>query len=319
MLSIKGWIPRCLVLGWLLTLLPAHQASAQSGACCLPSGACVEVDPFSCAALGGLQAGAGLSCSSCASITGACCLSNGCKLLRTSDSAQCPVIGGTWRGTGSTCVDCNPLPEACGDPGAGSCFAPHESLGCNEEICCGLVCAIDPFCCSTIWDDQCVGVATSFCGTPPNAEDAMLQGLEVRKGIRLSGDLESLAERDGDRLRTRSELQPADSPRHESELRVTMRTTVTDVSRIDITTVTGADNAGSETFIFLRNFDEGRWDRIDRFAQPTADTERANLGIPDAASYVKSNGRILVRILARRTATFRAKTNLVRVSVTPAE
>jgi hypothetical protein len=47
---------------------------------------------------------------------------------------------------------------------SGSCFTTH-SAGCNDESCCNLVCAIDPFCCDTSWDGVCVSRANEFCAT----------------------------------------------------------------------------------------------------------------------------------------------------------
>lgn len=47
--------------------------------------------------------------------------------------------------------------------GAGACDATHLSPGCNSESCCALVCAEDPFCCSTEWDQVCVDLAAANC------------------------------------------------------------------------------------------------------------------------------------------------------------
>lgn len=43
----------------------------------------------------------------------------------------------------------------------GSCFAEHESPGCNIESCCLAVCEIDPVCCTASWDEVCVALAES--------------------------------------------------------------------------------------------------------------------------------------------------------------
>ncbi|MCI0364076.1 MAG: hypothetical protein L0219_09365 [Phycisphaerales bacterium] len=48
-------------------------------------------------------------------------------------------------------------------PGTGSCFAPHTSPGCNNELCCSAVCAIDPFCCDDHWDPLCADEAHEVC------------------------------------------------------------------------------------------------------------------------------------------------------------
>ncbi len=64
-------------------------------------------------------------------------------------------------------VDCNcePPPPVCG-PGAGSCFEPNGTPGCEDAFCCKLICAQDPFCCDTQWDQICVDQAVDQCGVP---------------------------------------------------------------------------------------------------------------------------------------------------------
>jgi hypothetical protein len=48
-------------------------------------------------------------------------------------------------------------------PGTGNCFAAHTSPGCNNEVCCSAVCAIDPFCCDDHWDNLCADEANEIC------------------------------------------------------------------------------------------------------------------------------------------------------------
>jgi hypothetical protein len=50
--------------------------------------------------------------------------------------------------------------------GGGSCFATHNAPGCDNAVCCGLVCELDSFCCATAWDGICVGEAEDLCSTP---------------------------------------------------------------------------------------------------------------------------------------------------------
>ncbi|KKK71438.1 hypothetical protein LCGC14_2913890, partial [marine sediment metagenome] len=40
-------------------------------------------------------------------------------------------------------------------PGSGDCCLANGSPGCDEEPCCASVCAIDPYCCETEWDELC--------------------------------------------------------------------------------------------------------------------------------------------------------------------
>src|SRR4029453_8138066 len=51
----------------------------------------------------------------------------------------------------------------CGNPNNGSCAVAHASPGCNDSTCCAAVCAIDPFCCDTQWDNISVAEANDIC------------------------------------------------------------------------------------------------------------------------------------------------------------
>jgi hypothetical protein len=44
----------------------------------------------------------------------------------------------------------------------GSCTSMHGP-GCDEEACCNLICEFDSYCCTTMWDEDCVGHATLRC------------------------------------------------------------------------------------------------------------------------------------------------------------
>jgi hypothetical protein len=85
-------------------------------------------------------------------------------------------------GDGSTCTEdsCDPdtgcvnTPIDCDDgdactvdacsPGLSNCCVPNGGLGCDEAGCQATVCATDPFCCDTAWDDVCADEAASLCG-----------------------------------------------------------------------------------------------------------------------------------------------------------
>lgn len=53
------------------------------------------------------------------------------------------------------------VPAVC--PGAGSCYAVHAGPGCDSESCCAPICANDPYCCLTAWDESCVAAAMVEC------------------------------------------------------------------------------------------------------------------------------------------------------------
>ena len=71
---------------------------------------------------------------------------------------------------GETCE-----PPACGVESAGSCCEPHDNPFCSDATCCELICAADPFCCDTEWDqicaDQAIGQCKACGATPPPNDD----------------------------------------------------------------------------------------------------------------------------------------------------
>ena len=52
---------------------------------------------------------------------------------------------------------------ACGSEAAGDCCLNHGTPFCSDAECCSSVCAVDPFCCETIWDVQCVSTVLQYC------------------------------------------------------------------------------------------------------------------------------------------------------------
>ncbi len=67
-------------------------------------------------------------------------------------------------GGGVLNITCNTTPDVCGPPNPQSCFVANPGPGCNDAGCCGLVCAVDPFCCATAWDGICAMEALDICG-----------------------------------------------------------------------------------------------------------------------------------------------------------
>lgn len=72
-----------------------------------------------------------------------------------------PVIA-TYVNDNGDCLDAF-QPASCGDIGSGNCFAANGTPYCEEEGCCIVVCAIDPFCCTTQWDGLCAELAIETC------------------------------------------------------------------------------------------------------------------------------------------------------------
>ena len=73
---------------------------------------------------------------------------------------------------------------ACGQPGSGPCCVANGSPTCEDQLCCELVCAQEPFCCTVEWDGLCAEIAATFssCGCsgticPPSDHDCFTTGL----------------------------------------------------------------------------------------------------------------------------------------------
>ena len=110
---------------------------------------------------------------------------SGSPVIRTSDGLTVGIhtnagcfnnggsVGGANQGTafnnaGVLNAIANPLgiaavTSACGLDSSGSCFEVRSTPHCNDAECCTEVCATDPFCCDTAWDDLCVERAWTDC------------------------------------------------------------------------------------------------------------------------------------------------------------
>jgi hypothetical protein len=62
-----------------------------------------------------------------------------------------------------------PPPNPCGNPKLADCFTASRVPGCSDSECCNTVCSIDPVCCATGWDADCVALANTNClaANPP--------------------------------------------------------------------------------------------------------------------------------------------------------
>ncbi len=68
----------------------------------------------------------------------------------------------------SSCVSyaedyCGNLCNASACPGTGDCCQAHGSPGCNDALCCDLVCTRNAACCSGQWSASCATLATQIC------------------------------------------------------------------------------------------------------------------------------------------------------------
>ena len=165
--------------------------SPEAGSCCEGIGpgcdnpACCSLvcdsDPFCCSTTwdfvcileAGLYPVCGCGGAGCgAPDAGSCCLPHGTPYC--DDTVCCGTVcfsipsccESQWddicADTAQVLCGCN----ACGDLAAGDCCAAHDAPYCNNAACCSVVCAMDAFCCDTLWDGLCVDAAEKdpLCG-----------------------------------------------------------------------------------------------------------------------------------------------------------
>ena len=73
------------------------------------------------------------------------------------------------------------LCQSCGS-GKEPCYTSHASPGCDTVSCCATVCAADPFCCETSWDNLCVLRAETSCRSGLTCSDARLWNTTIPGG-----------------------------------------------------------------------------------------------------------------------------------------
>jgi hypothetical protein len=144
--------------------VPNGSPGCEDGLCCE---LVCDQDPFCCgvewdqlcadaaAKLCAASCGGGGSCFEPQPGTG-CADTKCCKAVCLNDPFCCVV---QWDGL---CVDeAYKICDTC--PGDGDCFVEHGTPGCDDSKCCDAVCKIEPFCCDSEWDDECVDVAFEEC------------------------------------------------------------------------------------------------------------------------------------------------------------
>ncbi|MGP1347714.1 MAG: hypothetical protein ACTS3F_13740 [Phycisphaerales bacterium] len=151
-----------------------------TGACCLGDGSCQEGTEQACVNNGGTYQGDGTDCASvacpqaCGTVNaGDCCVNNGTPFCN--DAACCDVVcavdpfccNNTWD---QICADaalegcfvCGAV-AGCGVLETGDCCVDNDTPYCNDAACCEAICAGDPFCCDTQWDQICADAAIADC------------------------------------------------------------------------------------------------------------------------------------------------------------
>lgn len=93
-------------------------------------------------------------------------LTDGTYTLRMTARAELPP-GTNGSGALSFLFQLTPADTACGQPGLGTCIAPHTTPNCDDELCCTQICqTLDPTCCQVAWDQTCANLAQTNCLAP---------------------------------------------------------------------------------------------------------------------------------------------------------
>ncbi len=143
-------------IGFEITCGPPNHPS------CPGTGSC-------CGATGGPGCGDELCCETVCACDPFCC--------NVEWDPDCAASG--FGGSGCGAADLCGCGSTCGQPDAGDCCSGNGTPGCNDTACCEAVCACDPFCCDTEWDNNCAtdgfvdgcGAAvlcTGLCQPPPS-------------------------------------------------------------------------------------------------------------------------------------------------------
>ena len=75
---------------------------------------------------------------------------------------SCATAGVNQNGCGAEMV-CPGVCSPCGGAESGDCCSANESANCNDAACCAAVCAVDEYCCETLWDAACADKADTVC------------------------------------------------------------------------------------------------------------------------------------------------------------
>lgn len=98
-----------------------------------------------------------------------CCLQD--ETCQNMFQQECVDAGGLWQ-PGFFCEVGNQFcpPQACIVATNKCDVVNFDAPGCNDFLCCDLVCEIDNFCCTAAWDDTCVNLGNLNCPLPPPDE-----------------------------------------------------------------------------------------------------------------------------------------------------
>jgi len=113
--------------------------------------------------------------------TGAGCPPKTGLLASNDDACARPGYPTPQLASGQTAHDAaSTLGDSTPDPS--DCYVPHLGAGCDDPECEALVCAVDPYCCSSSWYNTCAAQAISFC------RDSVGDGLQSQVQVRVTRD-----------------------------------------------------------------------------------------------------------------------------------
>jgi hypothetical protein len=224
---------------------------------------------------------------------------------------------------GLTCLgNCDGGPALeCGDQGTGSCLVAHTTPFCDDADCCTVVCAADPSCCDSAWDESCVSLAAALCdgggGDDDAPQDAPLGGYELIHGAAVAGGIVEMDDSD-DLYFTVGSVQAGE--RQKSSAVVSALSPITGVSRLDVTIESGSSGSSVTCSVFFWNFNRGTWIKQSGGSQPRIDTVQSWSVETNPSRFLDpATGEMRIKVLMQRSGTvpFTLRIDHVQVTATP--
>ncbi len=126
-------------------------------------------------------------------------------------------------------------------------------------------------------------------------EEVPLLSFSIRDGVLVAGDLLSLEESDDDWL----QISSIEQNQHLAGVFFAWATNVNQIFRLDFKVEASSLPGGANMPIEIRNWASGGWDPLGELALGDVDAVLSVADIPDPERYVRTNGRIMTRLLPR--------------------
>lgn len=159
--------------------------------------------------------------------------------------------------------------------------------------------------CSEVTETDCNAIGGSWlgddttcqgnpCGGGGQGADALLIGALIQVGTNVGGTAADMAHSDDDYLSIDASQSGS---KYECMVDVSFIAASTTATRIDVRTEMGASISGARTTVYAFDFNSGRWDRIIRDRQSTADAVLEATDIASPSDYIDSStGEMHIRI-----------------------